>query len=221
MKIPSVMSDLRKEIVTVPEVIQEVTGISIYGRLIKSILFTTDVAIIANHNADAILAVYPFTPNPAILKSIMQVSSVPVLAGVGGGLTTGLRAANMSLFSESEGVFSVVVNGPTKADTIAEIDALIDVPIIYTVVSTDADIQSRLAAGVDIVNVSCGPETASVVQKLRQEFPDLPIIATGGPTDESIKEVIEAGANAISVTAPSNAEIFKKKMAKYRNPHKD
>ncbi|MET3643985.1 hydrolase [Streptococcus gallinaceus] len=221
MKIPSVMSDLRKEIVTVPEVIQEVTGISIYGRLIKSILFTTDVAIIANHNADAILAVYPFTPNPAILKSIMQVSSVPVLAGVGGGLTTGLRAANMSLFSESEGVFSVVVNGPTKAGTIAEIDALIDVPIIYTVVSADADIQSRLAAGVDIVNVSCGPETASVVQKLRQEFPDLPIIATGGPTDESIKEVIEAGANAISVTAPSNAEIFKKKMAKYRNPHKD
>ncbi|CRH89635.1 Uncharacterised protein [Chlamydia trachomatis] len=179
MKIPSVMSDLRKEIVTVPEVIQKVTGISIYGRLIKSILFTTDVAIIANHNADAILAVYPFTPNPAILKSIMQVSSVPVLAGVGGGLTTGLRAANMSLFSESEGAFSVVVNGPTKAATIAEIDALIDVPIIYTVVSADADIQSRLAAGVDIVNVSCGPETASVVQKIRQEFPDLPIIATG------------------------------------------
>ncbi|VTS19218.1 Uncharacterised protein [Streptococcus pseudoporcinus] len=63
---PIVMSDLRKEIIRMPEVIQECSGIFIYGRRIRSVLFSTDVSIIANSDADAVLAVYPFTPHPAI-----------------------------------------------------------------------------------------------------------------------------------------------------------
>lgn len=214
--IPSVMSDLRQDIVQMPEVIKECSGIRIYGRRIRSILFTTDVSIIANHNADAILAVYPFTPVPAIIKSIMMVASVPVLAGVGGGLTTGVRSANMSLLSESEGAYAVVVNGPTTVETIKEINKVIDIPIIYTVVSDKSDIKSRIEAGVDILNVSCGVETPKVVEKIRKEYPDFPIMATGGPTEESIRQVIAAGANAITYTAPSNGELFKGKMEKYR-----
>ncbi|HFI0935598.1 TPA: hydrolase, partial [Streptococcus suis] len=215
-RIPSVMSDLRQDIVQVPEIIKECSGIRIYGRRIRSVLFTTDVAIIANHNADAVLAVYPFTPSPAILKSIMMVASVPVLAGVGGGLTSGMRSANMSLLSESEGAYAVVVNGPTDVKTIEEINRMVDVPIIYTVVSEKSDLVSRIHAGVDILNVSCGLETPAVVKKIRESFPDFPIIATGGPTEDSIRRVIEAGANAISYTAPSNGELFKGKMEKYR-----
>ncbi|HFU3961371.1 TPA: hydrolase [Streptococcus suis] len=214
--IPSVMSDLRQDIVQMPDVIKECSGIRIYGRRIRSILFTTDVSIIANHNADAILAVYPFTPVPAIIKSIMMVASVPVLAGVGGGLTTGVRSANMSLLSESEGAYAVVVNGPTTVETIEEINKVIDIPIIYTVVSDKSDIKSRIEAGVDILNVSCGVETPKVVEKIRKEYPDFPIMATGGPTEESIRQVIAAGANAITYTAPSNGELFKGKMEKYR-----
>ena len=214
--IPSVMSDLRQDIVQMPEVIKECSGIRIYGRRIRSILFTTDVSIIANHNADAILAVYPFTPVPAIIKSIMMVASVPVLAGVGGGLTTGVRSANMSLLSESEGAYAVVVNGPTTVETIKEINKVIDIPIIYTVVSDKSDIKSRIEAGIDILNVSCGIETPKVVEKIRKEYPDFPIMATGGPTEESIRQVIAAGANAITYTAPSNGELFKGKMEKYR-----
>lgn len=214
--IPSVMSDLRQDIVQMPELIKECSGIRIYGRRIRSILFTTDVSIIANHNADAILAVYPFTPIPAIIKSIMMVASVPVLAGVGGGLTTGVRSANMSLLSESEGAYAVVVNGPTTVETIEEINKVIDIPIIYTVVSDKSDIKSRIEAGVDILNVSCGVETPKVVEKIRKEYPDFPIMATGGPTEESIRQVIAAGANAITYTAPSNGELFKGKMEKYR-----
>lgn len=214
--IPSVMSDLRQDIVQMPEVIKECSGIRIYGRRIRSILFTTDVSIIANHNADAILAVYPFTPVPAIIKSIMMVASVPVLAGVGGGLTTGVRSANMSLLSESEGAYAVVVNGPTTVETIEEINKVIDIPIIYTVVSDKSDIKSRIEAGIDILNVSCGVETPKVVEKIRKEYPDFPIMATGGPTEESIRQVIVAGANAITYTAPSNGELFKGKMEKYR-----
>lgn len=214
--IPSVMSDLRQDIVQMPEVIKECSGIRIYGRRIRSILFTTDVSIIANHDADAILAVYPFTPVPAIIKSIMIVASVPVLAGVGGGLTTGVRSANMSLLSESEGAYAVVVNGPTTVETIEEINKVIDIPIIYTVVSDKSDIKSRIEAGVDILNVSCGVETPKVIEKIRKEYPDFPIMATGGPTEESIRQVIAAGANAITYTAPSNGELFKGKMEKYR-----
>ncbi|WP_313168000.1 hydrolase [Streptococcus parasuis] len=214
--IPSVMSDLRQDIVQMPKVIKECSGIRIYGRRIRSILFTTDVSIIANHDADAILAVYPFTPVPAIIKSIMIVASVPVLAGVGGGLTTGVRSANMSLLSESEGAYAVVVNGPTTVETIEEINKVIDIPIIYTVVSDKSDIKSRIEAGIDILNVSCGVETPKVVEKIRKDYPDFPIMATGGPTEESIRQVIAAGANAITYTAPSNGELFKGKMEKYR-----
>ena len=215
-KIPSVLSDLRQDIVTVPDVIRQCSGIRIYGRRIRSILFSTDVAIIANHDADAVLAVYPFTPNPAILKSIMLVSSVPVLAGVGGGLTKGIRSANMSLLSESEGAYAVVVNGPTDAETIREINKVADIPIVYTVVSENVDLVDRIAAGVDILNVSCGLETPKVVRRIRESYPDFPIIATGGPTDETILEAIAAGANAITYTAPTNASLFKAKMEKYR-----
>lgn len=214
--IPAVMSNLRREIVQVPEEIASCSGISIYGRLIKSVLFSTDVSVIANNNADAILVVYPFTPHPAILKSVMLVASVPVFAGVGGGLTTGDRSANMSLFAESEGAMAVVVNAPTDSDTIRNINDRIDIPIIYTLVSEQSDLPSRLRAGVDIVNVSGGAQTAAIVRKVREQYPELPIIATGGQTRESILETIAAGANAISFTPPTNGELFKEKMDKYR-----
>lgn len=216
MKQEKILSDLRQDGVVVPSIIDQASGITIYGRTIRSILFSTDVAIIANSNADAILAVYPFTPNPAILKSIRLVSSAPVLAGIGGGLTTGIRSANMGLFSEAEGAVAVVVNAPTDVETIAQINDVVDIPIIYTVARGDVDIQSRLDAGVDILNVSCGVDTATVVSQIRQQFPTVPIMATGGPNKESIMQVIKAGANAITYTPPSNGELFKSKMEKYR-----
>ncbi|MGT2756531.1 hydrolase [Streptococcus ovuberis] len=220
-KAPKVMSDLRQDIVKMPKAIWECSGIKIYGRLIRAVIFTTDVAIIANTNADAVLAVYPFTPSPAIAKSIMSVATIPVLAGVGGGLTTGTRSANMSLFSESEGALAVVTNGPTNVETITKMNEMIDIPIIYTVVSEHSDIKSRLEAGVDILNVSGGSRTVEIVQKVRQRFPDVPIMATGGPNEETIRAVIAAGANAVTYTPPSNGELFKAKMEKYRKQEKE
>lgn len=215
--IPNVMSNLRQEIVRVPEIIKSCSGIRIYGRRIRSILFSTDVSIIANHDADAVLAVYPFTPHPAILKSIMMVASVPVFSGVGGGLTNGTRSANMSLLAESEGAYAVVLNGPTNVETIEKVNQMIDIPIIYTVLSDQIDLTSRIEAGVDILNISCGADTARVVKKIRQLYPDFPIIATGGPSEESILSVIQAGANAVTYTAPTSSELFKEKMKTYRN----
>lgn len=214
--IPGVISDLRKEIIEVPTVITECSGININGRKLKSFIFTTDIAIICNTDADAVLAVYSFTPQPAIIQAITSVASMPVLAGVGGGKTQGMRSANVSLFAESLGSIAVVVNGPTPLETIRLINETVDVPVVGTIVSEHADIQSRIDAGVDILNVSGGPKTVAIVKKIREQFPNIPIIATGGRTDEDIRATIEAGANAISWTPPSTADIFKKKMDEYR-----
>ena len=49
----------------VPAVIsQHCGGITVKGHTLKSFAYTTDAAIIRNTNANAILAVYPFTGEP-------------------------------------------------------------------------------------------------------------------------------------------------------------
>lgn len=85
-----------------------------------------------------------------------------------------------------------------------------------TVVSEHTDVQSRIEAGADILNVSGGPNTAAIIRKIRKQYPTIPIIATGGPTDQSILETIAAGANAITYTPPTNGELFRVKMDHYR-----
>ena len=49
-------SKLKHNILRLPAEIQEASGIVINGRRIKSLLFTTDVALIHNCDADAIFA---------------------------------------------------------------------------------------------------------------------------------------------------------------------
>lgn len=67
-----------------PKEIYQASGIKILGHRIKSLLFTTDVALIKNTDAQSIIAVYPFTPQITIMQSIINVASVPVFLGVGG-----------------------------------------------------------------------------------------------------------------------------------------
>ena len=219
--IPGVISELRRDIIEVPEVITKCSGININGRKLKSLIFTTDIAIICNTDADAVLAVYSFTPHPGIIQAISSVASMPVIAGVGGGKTQGQRSANISLFAESLGAIAVVVNAPTPIETIRMINETVDVPVIATIGSDLTDIQERLDAGADILNVSGGLHTVEMVRKIRKNYPNLPIIATGGKTDEHILATIEAGANAISYTPPSIAEMFKDKMDIYREKVKE
>ena len=219
--IPGVISELRRDMIEVPEVITKCSGININGRKLKSLIFTTDIAIICNTDADAVLAVYSFTPHPGIIQAISSVASMPVIAGVGGGKTQGQRSANISLFAESLGAIAVVVNAPTPIETIRIINETVDVPVIATIGSDLTDIQERLDAGADILNVSGGLNTVEMVRKIREDYPNLPIIATGGKTDEQILATIEAGANAISYTPPSIADIFKDKMDIYRQEVKE
>ena len=220
-KYPHVQTDLYKGYVAVPEIIRKSSGIVINGKRFKAFLFTTDIALIMNNDADGIMAVYPFTPHPAIIKAITDVSTIPVMAGIAGGKTQGIRSANMALFAESHGCRAVVINSPTPVDTIEKINEMIDIPIILTVVSEYSDIETKIKAGVDILNISGAGETSKIVRKYREKYPDLPIIATGGPTNESIMETIEAGANAITYTPPSNGELFSRKMMDYRELEKE
>ena len=212
---------LRKFSLRVPEVIRECSGITVFGKKIKSLVFSTDVAIIKNVNADAVIAVYPFTPQPVITQAILQVSDIPVFVGVGGGLTKGQRVLSLAEFAEMQGAMGVVLNAPVSNDIVQNVSQTVDIPTVVTVVSEDEDVDARIDSGTSILNVSGASKTADIVRKIRAKHHDIPIIATGGPTDESIKATIEAGANAITWTPPSNGEIFKDIMAAYRNgqPH--
>ncbi len=214
--IPSYDGTLRSHLLTVPTCITSCTGIRIFGRRIKSLVFSTDVAIIKNVNADAIIAVYPFTPQPSIAQAIIGISDVPVFVGVGGGTTAGRRSVRLAAYAEHQGAYGVVVNAPIADETIAEIKKVVDIPVIATVVSFNMDVGKRLASGADILNVSAAAQTPELVAAIRRDFPDAAIIATGGPSDETIIRTIEAGANAITYTPPSNGELFSEKMRIYR-----
>jgi len=216
-KTPELVGEYRKTVVEVPEAIKsKASGIKIFGKTIHSLLFSTDIAIIKNSNADAIIAVYPFTPHPAITNAIMEVADVPVFCGVGGGTTQGQRSANIALHAEFQGAIAVVLNAPAPLTTIRAVKDTIDIPVVITVVSEHTDIGERLSAGADVINVSGGALTAQIVARIRQSYPDLPIIATGGQTAESVTATIEAGANAITYTPPTNGELFRVMMDKYR-----
>lgn len=216
-KMPEFVSQLRYRLIEIPGVIYQASGIRIFGKRIKSLLFSTDVALIRNSNADAVLSVYPFTPQMAITNALISASSVPVFTGVGGGTTTGERSVQLAFQSEQAGAFGVVVNSPMRTEVIEKIAQIVDVPIVATISSKKDDYIAKLNAGCNILNVSAGAATAELVQQIRTQVGQIvPIIATGGPTPQSIKQTIEAGANAITYTPPSSADIFAEIMAQYR-----
>lgn len=214
--VPEIKGTLRNHIVEVPLIIGECSGIKIFGKRIKSLLFTTDVAMIRNTNADAIMAVYPFTPQQLITDVLIMAADVPVFCGVGGGITQGKRVVNLALDAEFKGAIAVVVNSPTSDEVIRTIRATIDIPIVVTVVSENTDILERIQAGATILNVSGGKNTPNIIRRIREISPECPIIATGGHTEESIIETIAAGANAITYTPPSTTKIMGELMGRYR-----
>ncbi len=217
--IPSYHGTLRSHSLSVPECVYQCSGMLIFGRRIKSLVFSTDVCIIKNINADAVIAVYPFTPQPVISQAIISVSDVPVFVGIGGGLTGGDRAVRLAEVAENQGAYAVVVNAPIDPEIITRIKSKIELPVVATIVSDKQDIDERIAAGADILNVAASVKTPELVKHIRSKYPDIPIIATGGPTEESILRTIEAGANSITYTPPTNGEVFAGTMQKYRSKY--
>lgn len=213
---PNVESRLRHNILKMPQEVYSASGIVINGRRLKSFVFTTDLAIIRNCDADAVFAVYPFTPQQAISDAIIKASYIPVFCGVGGGTTKGIRTLNLARDVESQGAMGVVLNAPISDLNLLAVSRTVDIPVIITVTKEDTDIQSRIDSGASILNVACSTDTPRVVARIREQFPDVPIIASGGKTGKSISATIAAGANAITYTPPSPAVLFKDMMEKYR-----
>ena len=173
--VPVYEGELRKHSIQVPRCISECSGIRIFGRRIKSLVFSTDVAIIKNINADAVIAVYPFTPQPAITQAILSVSEVPVFAGVGGGLTNGQRSASIAAYAEHQGAFGLVCNTFITEEAIRAIKETVEIPLVYTVVSEQTDVAGKLAAGVDFLNVSGAARTPEIVSSSRRFPSSLPV----------------------------------------------
>jgi len=219
--VPEIKGILRNHMIELPEVIREASGIRIFGKRLKSFIFSTDVAVIKNTNADAVIAVYPFTPQPVITEALVNSADIPVFCGVGGGITTGKRVINLALDAEFKGAMGVVVNSPTPNELIRQMRDSIDIPIVVSVVSEFEDIEERIKAGATILNVSGAKRTAYIVKKIREKHPLFPIIATGGPTEQSIRETIEAGANAITYTPPTASDILNEIMNKYRKQYQE
>lgn len=213
---PSISSALRHNILKMPEEARKASGIIIYGRKIKTLVFTTDIAIIRNCDADAIFAVYPFTPQQAISDALIKASYVPVFCGVGGGTTKGIRTVALAKDVECQGAMGVVLNAPISNLNLIAVRKAVDIPVIITVVNEDTDIAARLASGASIINVAGASKTPDIVAKIRKKFPDVPIIASGGSSEESVRKTVEAGANAITYTPPSTQELFRTLMEKYR-----
>lgn len=213
---PEIESRLR-HIIRIPREARECSGIYIFGRRIKTLAFTTDIAIIRNCDADAVFAVYPFTPQSAISEAIIKSAFIPVFCGVGGGTTQGLRTVTLAKDVEAQGAVGVVLNAPVTDLNVMAVAAAVDIPVVITVVSPETDIDARLAFGASILNVAAAERTPELVKKIRRDYPDVPIIATGGPTPETISRTVEAGANAITYTPPSAKVLFSALMEKYRD----
>lgn len=201
----------------VPEIIaQRCGGITVKGHTLKSFAYTTDAVIIRNTNANAILAVYPFTGEPVITQALLTVAQMPLFVGVGGGTTTGPRVAELAMVAEMQGAAGVVINAPAPAETIETTMSMVDIPVIATVTEDDEITECKILAGAAIINVAAGARTAQVVASIRAHHPEIPILASGGGREDRILATIDAGADAITWTPPSAQQLQSQMMAKYR-----
>lgn len=214
---PSFEAKLRHKILKMPQIAWEASGIKIFGRKIRTLVYTTDLAIIMNCDADAVFAVYPFTPQQSISEAIIDASNMPVFCGIGGGTTRGVRTVRLARDTESQGAMGVVLNAPISNVNLKAVSMAVDIPTVITVVNEETDIAKRLDAGAAIINVAGGPNTPNIVKKIRKDFPGIAIIASGGKTPQSVEKTLEAGANAITYTPPSARELFSEMMDQYRD----
>ncbi|EHO11381.1 hypothetical protein HX045_11575 [Myroides odoratimimus] len=196
--------------------IESCKGLVLNNLKVKSILFSTDIALIENNDADAILAVYPFAPSQNIIKTLIEFSKKPVICGIGGGITQGDFAITMAKKAEALGAAAVIVNQPFKNEDIAEVKKHINIPIISSVSTLNFDFKSRIEAGVSCFNVTGGADTLKIVDYIKTTYPDIAIISTGGKTNKSLQNIAQKKVNAIILTPPSNGELFRSIMDGYR-----
>lgn len=110
--------NLRAEALRIPQVIRKCTGIFVFGKRIKSLVFSTDLAIIKNVDADAVFAVHPFTPQPTITNAILASATSRSLPAWGAEVHWEAEWCQMAISAESQGAVGVVVNTKGKNETL-------------------------------------------------------------------------------------------------------
>ena len=168
---PRIQSTL-KHTVEVPEVMYKASGINVNGRRIKSLLFSTDVALIANNNADAILSVYPFTPTIQITNTIIDVTRQPIFVIVGWGTTNVERVLKIPLDAElNSGARIINVSGGKNTVEIVKALRAIDkdFPIIATGGPTEETIKEVIEAGANAVTFT-PPTSAEIFKDMMENY---------------------------------------------------
>ena len=215
-KMKAIEGKFRKACVLVPPEADAAPGLSIFGRKVRSLVFSTDLSIICNCNADAVFAIYPFTCQPSITAALVKASGRPVFTGIAGMVTKGMRLAALAVASEMQGAFGVVMNSTVLPEDIAMVAAAVNIPVVLTIVKFNPEIKEKIESGAAIVNVAAGKNTPDIVTQLRAAYPHLPIIASSGKTGEAMRATIEAGADAVTWVPPSIQELQRILMDTHR-----
>ncbi len=210
-------SNLRKCELPIPPVLNEATGIDVFGRTVKSFVYSTDPYIIRNCNADAVLALAPFTCQSIITEMLIKLSERPVFVGVAGAITNGLRSVELARIAEAQGAAGVCVSPGADVFTVESIANSVDIPVVVSVAGYDQFSQEKIAAGASMINVVAGRNTAEVTRLYRESNQDMIILATAGKTSESALTTIGSGADALSWTPPSIVEIERQLMQNTRD----
>jgi len=200
----------------VPQIVGLCPGIPVGGALIRSAIFSTDLAIIENTDCQAIFAVYPFSPSERIIRGLVNTSGKPVFCGIGGGLTRGKKSMYMAEIAEQAGAKALIVNQPFPGKVIRKIFESRSLPVISTVADLDYDISARIRSGVAIIHVAAGLSTPALIEKIKRTEPAIPVMATGGKNIEHLTDAVNAGADAIVLTPPTTGELFRNIMMRYR-----
>lgn len=192
---------------TVPRAAQLAEGIMLGGKRVRSLVFSTDLAVICNCDADAVLAVYPFVCQKAIIHGLLAVPDRPVITGVGGSLTPPEKSIRYAAYAHEQGLAGVVVNMTFSVDALRTIARDAGVPLVLTIGELNDEARRRIEAGASVLNVAAGKRTEEVVADVRAAYPEFPLMASGGPTEKTAAATIAAGAQAVSWTPPNIQDL--------------
>ncbi|MDR9418097.1 hydrolase [Gracilimonas sp.] len=202
---------------TIPESIHSAPGISLKGKLIKSVLLSTDLTYIQNLDMDAVMILNPFEKSNELDEVIIQFSNKPVFCDVGGGFLREEQTMRLARGAFEVGAAGVLISKPTAPEIIRRVKQQIQGELIYTVMFEGEPIRELVDAGVDMFNVSTGETTSETVAEIRTFLPDVAIMANGGPHNSTIRETISNGADAIVLNPPTATEILRSVFDNYRN----
>ena len=166
---PNVESRLRHNILKMPQEVYQASGIVINGRRLKSFVFTTDLAIIRNCDADAVsqgaMGVVLNSPISDLnLLAVSRVVDIPVIITVTKA-DTDIRAR----LDSGASILNVACSTDTPRIVKKIRDAFPDVPIIASGGKTGESISATIAAGANAITYT-PPSPAILFKEMMEKY---------------------------------------------------